>query len=160
MSALSSDFRHEDDDLNSPRRSQSPRRRPDATSTVRGTRPVRQRSTRRWIYRRPPRCRWQEPSRDRQSHCPLRREPEQREHQSYRLVSNGPSDVFSSSDNHGRTIPLIVPTLGSGFVTDPDALASHSHPIRIKLNLIHSCGLTGRSSELRPITIPVSGQPN
>ena len=110
----------------------------DATSTVRGTRPVRQRSTRRWIFRRPPRCPWQEPSRDRQSYGPLRREPGQREGQSYRLVPDGLSDVFSSRDNHGRTIPLIVPTLGSGFVTDPDALARHSHPIRIKLNRAHS----------------------
>ena len=30
------------------------------------------------------------------------------------------SDVFSSGDNHGRTTPLIVPTLGSGSETDPD----------------------------------------
>ena len=120
------------------------------TSTVRGTRPVRQRSTRRWIFRRPPRCPWQEPSRDRHPHCPLRRKPRQPEAQSCRLVLNGPSDAFSSNDNHGRTIPLIVPTLGSGFVTEPDALASHSRPIRIKLNLKYSSGLTGRSSELRP----------
>ena len=75
-------------------------------------------------------------------------------------MPNGPSDVFSSGDNHGRTIPLIVPTLGSGFVTDPDKLASHSHPIRIKLNRLPASGLTGGSSKLRPITIPVSGQPD
>ena len=110
----------------------------DAASTVRGTRPVRQRSTRRWIFRRPPRCPWQEPSRDRQSDCPLRWKPGQPEGQSCRLVPNGPTEVFSSGDNHGRTIPLIVPTLGSGFVTDPDELASHSHPIRIKLNRLAS----------------------